>query len=221
MGPGPARRTLQAALRHERRRLDGAGTFVRARRSRPPGFPWAVEQAAGFLRIRDGDNVLDASAVHPESYSLVDAMARDLGCRVHELMRNESLRNTIDLKKYVTDKIGLPTLTDICNELAKPGRDPREQFEIFRFEEGIARPEDLKPGMKLSGIVTNVTNFGVFVDVGVHLDGLVHISRLSDRYIKDPGEFVKVHQRVRVTVIEVDLERKRIALSMKNNPDTH
>ncbi len=177
----------------------------------------AVEQAAGFLRIRNADNVLDESAVHPESYEIIYAMANDLGCRVQEFIRDESLRERLDLKKYVTDKTGLVTLTDICNELAKPGRDPREQFEVFRFNEKVAAPEDLKPGMKLPGIVTNVTNFGVFVDVGVHLDGLVHISQLSQRYIKDPHEIVRVHQKVQVAVIEVDLERKRIALSMKKD----
>ncbi len=181
--------------------------------------PKAVEQAAGFLRIRDGSNPLDASAVHPESYSVVERMAGDLGCSVGMLIGNDALHKKIDLSRYVTDLIGLPTLQDIYAELMKPGRDPRRQFEIFSFKEGIEKPEDLVPGMTLPGIVTNVTNFGAFVDVGVHLDGLVHISQLSDRYVKDPAEVVKVHQQVTVRVLEVDLERKRIALSMrtKNN----
>lgn len=177
----------------------------------------AIEQAAGFLRIRDGENPLDASAVHPESYQIVAAMARDLECRAVSLMRDEDLRKQIDLNKYVTDKTGLPTLTDIYNELARPGRDPREEFEMMQFKEGVTRLQDLKTGMKLPGIVTNITNFGVFVDVGVHLDGLIHISQLSDSYIKDPNEVVKVHQNVQVTVLAVDLERKRIALSMKSH----
>ncbi|NLU20257.1 MAG: RNA-binding transcriptional accessory protein [Phycisphaerae bacterium] len=180
--------------------------------------PKAFEQAAGFLRIRNSDNVLDASAVHPESYHLVDAMARDVGCQVADLLRDESLRRKIDLRKYVTDKVGLPTLNDIMQELAKPGRDPRQQFEVFQFAEGIEKIEDVKPGMKLPGIVTNVTAFGAFVDIGVHQDGLVHVSQLADRFVKDPNEVVKVHQKVMVTVLEVDLERKRIALSMRSNP---
>lgn len=183
--------------------------------------PKAIEQAAGFLRIHDAENPLDASAVHPESYDIVDRMAKDLSCAVGDLMKNESLRNRIDLSKYVTEKIGLPTLQDIKNELAKPGRDPREQFEIFSFKEGIEKPEDLKPGMKMPGVVTNITNFGVFVDIGVHLDGLVHVSQLSDRFVRDPNEIVKVHQKVNVTVLDVDLDRKRIALTMKKNVDVH
>jgi len=179
--------------------------------------PKAIEQAAGFLRIRDGENPLDASAVHPESYHLVHIMAQDGQCRVIDLMTNDSTRKKIDLNKYVTKRVGLPTLTDIMAELAKPGRDPRDTFEIFQFKEGVEKPEDLKPGMKLPGMVTNITNFGAFVDIGVHLDGLVHISQLSDKYIKDPNEVVKVHQKVVVTVLEVDLERRRVALSMKKN----
>ena len=181
--------------------------------------PKAFEQAAGFLRIPSGKNPLDASAVHPESYGIVDAMAKDLGCAVPDLMHDDSLRQKIQLERYVTDSVGLPTLRDIMNELAKPGRDPREKFETFSFAEGVNKMDDLVPGMMLPGIVTNVTAFGAFVDVGVHQDGLVHISQLADRFIKDPGEIVKVHQRVMVTVVEVDLVRKRIALSMKTNPD--
>ncbi|MEC4684324.1 MAG: Tex family protein [Nitrospirota bacterium] len=178
--------------------------------------PKAFEQAAGFLRIRDGENPLDASAVHPESYHIVDAMARDLGCSVSDLMRDEELRKKIDLSLYVTDKVGMPTLLDIMDELAKPGRDPREQFESFRFAEGVEKIDDVKPGMKLPGIVTNITAFGCFVDIGVHQDGLVHISELSGRFVKSPGDVVKVHQKVTVTVLNIDLQRKRISLSMKN-----
>ncbi|NLE29735.1 MAG: RNA-binding transcriptional accessory protein [Phycisphaerae bacterium] len=181
--------------------------------------PKAFEQAAGFLRIRDGENPLDASAVHPESYPIVDAMASDLACSVTDLMRNPELRKKIDLKKYMTEKVGLPTLNDITQELAKPGRDPRDKFEVFQFAEGIEKMEDVHPGMKLPGIVTNVTAFGAFVDIGVHQDGLVHISQLSDHFVKDPAEVVKVHQKVMVTVMEVDLARKRIGLSMKTNTD--
>ena len=179
--------------------------------------PKAFEQAAGFLRVRDGENPLDRSAVHPESYSIVDTMATDLGCSVLDLMHDEKLRERIDLGKYVSEKVGLPTLNDILSELSKPGRDPREQFETFRFAEGVEKIEDVKPGMKLPGIVTNITAFGVFVDIGVHQDGLVHISELSNRFVKNPAEVVKVHQKVVVTVLGVDLERKRISLSMKSS----
>ena len=179
--------------------------------------PKAFEQAAGFLRIRDGENPLDGSAVHPESYPIVDAMASDLGCSVLDLMRDEKLRKRIDLKQYVSEKVGLPTLNDILSELSKPGRDPREQFETFRFAEGVEKIEEVKPGMKLPGIVTNITAFGVFVDIGVHQDGLVHISEVSNRFVKNPAEVVKVHQKVMVTVLNVDLERRRISLSMKNS----
>jgi uncharacterized protein len=179
--------------------------------------PKAFEQAAGFLRIRDGENPLDGSAVHPESYPIVDTMARDLGCSVLDLMRDEKLRKRIDLKQYVSEKVGLPTLNDILSELSKPGRDPREQFEAFRFAEGVEKIEDVKPGMKLPGIVTNITAFGVFVDIGVHQDGLVHISEVSNRFVKNPAEVVKVHQKVMVTVLNVDLERRRISLSMKDS----
>ncbi len=178
----------------------------------------AFEQAAGFLRLRDGAHPLDASAVHPERYEVVDRMAKDLNCSVSDLLRDAGLRQKIQLPKYVTEAVGLPTLTDILGELAKPGRDPRRQFEVFSFQSGIERMEDLKPGMKLPGIVTNVTAFGAFVDIGVHQDGLVHVSQLSDRFIKEPAEVVKVAQRVTVTVTEIDLPRKRIALSMKAAP---
>ena len=178
--------------------------------------PKAFEQAAGFLRIRDGENPLDRSAVHPESYPIVDSMAKDMGCSVLDLMQDEKVRKRIDLKQYISERVGLPTLNDILSELSKPGRDPREQFETFRFAEGVEKIEDVRPGMKLPGIVTNITAFGVFVDIGVHQDGLVHISELSTRFVKNPAEVVKVHQKVMVTVLEVDLTRRRIALSMKD-----
>ena len=178
--------------------------------------PKAFEQAAGFLRIRDAENPLDSSAVHPESYHIVDTMARDMGCSLVDLMRDESIRKNLDLKRYVTDTVGMPTMNDIMNELAKPGRDPRERFEAFGFAEGIEKIEDVRPGMKLPGIVTNITAFGAFVDIGVHQDGLVHISEISDGYVKSPSEAVKVHQKVTVTVLEVDLQRKRISLSLKS-----
>jgi len=180
--------------------------------------PKAFEQAAGFLRIRDGENPLDGSAVHPESYGLVEAMARDLNCSVSDLVRDAGLRKKIQLAPYVTESVGLPTLNDIMAELARPGRDPRRQFEVFSFQSGVEKMEDLKPGMKLPGIVTNVTAFGAFIDIGVHQDGLVHVSQLSDQFVKDPSEVVKVAQRINVTVVEVDLPRKRIALSMKAVP---
>lgn len=180
--------------------------------------PKAFEQAAGFLRIRDAAHPLDGSAVHPERYALVEKMAADLGATVADLMRDEKLRQRIKLESYVTADVGLPTLKDIMAELSKPGRDPREKFETFSFQEGVSKPEDLKPGMKLPGIVTNVTAFGAFVDVGVHQDGLVHVSQLADTFVKDPAEVVKPQQKVMVTVVEVDLPRQRIALSMRSNP---
>ena len=176
------------------------------------------EQAAGFLRIHLAVNPLDSSAVHPESYTIVEQMATDLGCSVKDLMTSNELRSKLDLKKYVTDKVGLPTLTDILTELEKPGRDPRKEFEVFSFTEGVNTIGDLKIGMRLPGIVTNVTNFGAFVDVGVHQDGLVHISHLADKFVKDPLEVVSVQQKVMVTVVEVDVARKRVGLSMKSDP---
>ncbi|MCA9408799.1 MAG: RNA-binding transcriptional accessory protein [Candidatus Omnitrophica bacterium] len=175
----------------------------------------AFEQAAGFLRICDGVNPLDRSAVHPESYAVVASMAKDLNCTIEVLMESNAYQKKIDIQRYVTAAIGLPTLSDIVSELAKPGRDPREPFQLFSFKEGVERLEDLQPGMKLPGVVTNVTAFGAFVDIGVHQDGLVHISELSDRFVKNPHEFVKVHQKVNVRVVEIDLDRRRIALSMK------
>ena len=178
----------------------------------------AFEQAAGFLRVRDSINPLDASAVHPESYPIVDKMAQDQGCTVMDLMSDEAMRQKIVLTNYVTDKIGLPTLKDIMAELTKPGRDPRQQFENVVFAEGIEKITDLIPGMKLTGVVTNITAFGAFVDIGVHQDGLVHLSEMADRFVKTPAEVVKVNQKVEVTVMAVDEQRKRISLSMKKIP---
>lgn len=179
----------------------------------------AFEQAAGFLRVRGGAHPLDSSAVHPERYRLVEQMAADAGCMVGELITNEAARKRIDLMRYVGGDAGLPTLQDILTELAKPGRDPRRQFELFSFQDGVEKPSDLQPGMKLPGIVTNVTAFGAFVDVGVHQDGLVHVSQLADHFVRDASEVVKAGQKVHVTVVEVDLKRNRIALSMKSRPD--
>ncbi len=175
----------------------------------------AFEQSAGFLRIRGAENPLDNSAVHPETYPIVQKMAKDLGVKVAELIGNEQLKSKIVLKNYVTDKVGLPTLNDILSELQKPGRDPREALEAFEFASDVHTIEDLKEGMILPGIVTNITAFGCFVDVGVHQDGLVHVSQMANRFIKDPNEVVKVHQKVQVKVMEIDIPRKRIGLSMK------
>ena len=177
--------------------------------------PKAFEQAAGFLRVREGSHPLDASAVHPESYGLVEAIAQDLGHSLQQLVGDASLSARIDPQRYLSDQVGLPTLNDIIEELARPGRDPRREFEPFHFAEGINKIEDLSAGMKLPGVVTNVTGFGAFVDVGVHQDGLVYVSQLADRFVRNPSEIVKVQQQVWVTVLEVDLERKRISLSMK------
>ena len=179
--------------------------------------PKAFEQSAGFLRVRDGRHPLDASAVHPERYALVETMARDLGCSVKDLMADAGLRAKIDIKRYATADVGEPTLRDILSELAKPGRDPRERFESFAFG-AVSKLEDVKPGMKLPGIVTNVAAFGAFVDIGVHQDGLVHVSETSDTFVQNPSDVLKVQQRVHVTVLEVDLERRRIALSLKSKP---
>jgi uncharacterized protein len=175
----------------------------------------AYEQCAGFLRIEGAGNPLDNSAVHPESYHIVEKMAADLKVDLQQLVRNESLLRQIQLEKYVGGGTGLPTLKDILQELEKPGRDPRQQIEVFEFDQGVGTMEDLKPGMELPGIVTNITKFGAFVDVGVKQDGLVHISQLADRFVKDPNDVVKIHQHVKVRVLEVDLQRGRIQLSMK------
>lgn len=176
----------------------------------------AFEQAAGFLRVNQSDNPLDRSAVHPESYHVVDRMAKDLGVSIADLIQKEELRKQIDLKKYTSETIGLPTLTDIMAELAKPGRDPRKQIEFFEFDKSVNHIEDLRPGMKLPGIVTNITAFGAFVDIGVHQDGLVHVSQMANRFISNPAEVVSLNQKVLATVLEVDVSRKRISLSMKD-----
>jgi uncharacterized protein len=214
-GVGPQLAKNIVAFRSE----NGPFASREALRGVPRFGPKAFEQAAGFLRVRESANPLDMSAVHPESYPIVVAMASDLACAVHDLMRDGEIRQRMDLKRYVSDRVGLPTLNDILAELAKPGRDPRAQFEPFAFAEGVEKLEDLRPSMRLPGIVTNVTAFGAFVDIGVHQDGLVHISQLADRYVKDPHHVVKVQQRVIVTVLEVDLGRKRIALSMRERPE--
>lgn len=177
--------------------------------------PSAFEQCAGFLRIPGAKNPLDNSAVHPESYKIVEQMAKDCHCTVSDLIKDKKKRESIDIKRYITDTIGIPTLTDITKELEKPGRDPREQIEAFEFDKNVTTVDDLMEGMILPGIVTNITNFGAFVDVGVHQDGLVHISQLADRYVSDPTQVVKLHQHVKVRVVEVDRKRNRISLSMK------
>ncbi len=181
--------------------------------------PKAFEQAAGFLRIRGGEQPLDASAVHPESYPVVERIAADLGRPVAALVGDERALAGVDLKKYATAEVGLPTLRDIAAELARPGRDPREQFEAFSFAPGIEKPADLVPGQTVPGIVTNVTNFGAFIDIGVHQDGLAHISQLADRFVRDPNEVVKVGQKVQARVTAVDLERGRISLSLRRQSD--
>ena len=175
----------------------------------------AFQQSAGFLRVPEAKNPLDATAVHPESYAIVEQMAADCGCSVAQLISNADERSKIDIKRYVTETVGLPTLRDIMAELEKPGRDPRGQAETFEFDPRVKTPDDLVEGMELPGIVTNITNFGAFVDIGVHQDGLIHISQLADRFVRDPNEVVKLHQHVRVKVIEVDRRRHRIALSMR------
>ena len=180
----------------------------------------AFELAAGFLRIPGGDNPLDSSAVHPESYPVVYSMAKDLGRPVTNLLGDERIRRQIEISRYVSDTIGIPTLNDIMDELVKPGRDPRKSFEVVKFSDEINTIEDLKIGMTLPGIVTNVTAFGAFVDIGVHQDGLVHISQMADRYVNDPHKLVNIHQHVTVHVLDIDLQRRRIALSMKKHPET-
>ncbi|MBN1830239.1 MAG: RNA-binding transcriptional accessory protein [Deltaproteobacteria bacterium] len=201
-------------LRNERGPFKSRGELANV-----PGLgPRTFEQAAGFLRVRHALHPLDSSAVHPERYVIVEAMARDAGVTLDELMKRPDLRSRIELSRYVAGDVGMPTLTDIMEELAKPGRDPRDTFEPFNFAAGINDIDDLDVGMTLPGLVTNVAAFGAFVDIGLHDNGLVHISELSDRFVKDPHEAVKVHQRVTVTVIAIDRERKRISLSMKSRP---
>jgi uncharacterized protein len=197
------------------RKENGPFASREALKTVPRMGPKAYEQSAGFLRIPDATNPLDNSAVHPERYSLVQKMAKDLGKQVTDLVASEELRKSLDLNRYVDDEVGVPTLTDIIAELAKPGRDPRSGIKVFEFAEGIFSITDLQPGMVVPGIVTNITKFGCFVDVGVKQDGLVHISELADRFISDPNEVVKLHQHVTVKVLEVDIPRKRISLSLK------
>lgn len=175
----------------------------------------AYEQCAGFLRIPQAKNPLDNSAVHPESYPIVEQMAKDLNCTVADLIKDKELRSKIDLKKYVTDTVGLPTLTDILQELDKPGRDPRQKIQVFEFDKNVRTLDDLQEGMELPGIVTNITNFGCFVDIGIKENGLVHVSQLADRFVSNPADVVRIHQHVRVKVISIDHERKRIQLTMK------
>ncbi|RJX27573.1 MAG: RNA-binding transcriptional accessory protein [Desulfurivibrio sp.] len=209
LGPALARNII--AFRNEHGPFTGRRQLLQVPRLGARAF----EQCAGFLRIHGAADPLDASGVHPERYGLVERMARDAGCTVAELIKQEALRKSIDISRYVSDGVGLPTLTDIMAELAKPGRDPRRSFSLFSFSEGINTIDDLQPGMKLAGIITNVTKFGAFVDLGVHQDGLIHISQLADRFVRDPAEVVKVRQQVTVRVVEVDRQRKRIALSLR------
>ncbi len=199
----------------EYRRENGAFTSRAQLKKVPRLGPAAYQQCAGFLRIPNAKNPLDNSAVHPESYPIVEQMAKDCGCNVEQLISDKSKRDTININRYVNDAVGIPTLTDIMKELEKPGLDPREQIEEFEFDKNVKEVDDLEVGMVLPGIVTNITNFGAFVDIGVHQDGLVHISQLSNRFIKDPNEAVHLHQHVRVKVIEVDYRRNRISLSIK------
>ena len=201
------------------RKEHGAFTSRAELKKVPRLGPAAFQQCAGFLRISGGKNPLDNSAVHPESYHVVEQMAKDCHCSVADLINNKGTRESIDIKKYVSDEVGLPTLTDIMKELEKPGRDPRQQMEEFEFDSSVQTVEDLREGMELPGIVTNITNFGAFVDIGVHQDGLVHVSQMADRYVSDPTQVVRLHQHVRVRVIAVDLRRQRISLSMKSMKD--
>ena len=210
LGPQLAKNII--TYRNEHGPLSSRNELKKVKRMGPKVF----EQAAGFLRIMGGKNPLDASAVHPESYPIIETMTRDLDRSVQDLLDDEKLRQHIDLSVYVTEKVGMPTLTDIMDELAKPGRDPRKEFEGPSFAEGITQIGDLRPGMRIPGVITNVTTFGAFVDIGVHQDGLVHISQLTNHFVKDPGQVVRVNQRVMVTVLDVDLERNRISLSMKD-----
>ncbi len=209
LGPQLARNIVQ--FRNENGAFSSRTQLLEVPRLGPKAF----EQCAGFLRIRDGEHPLDASAVHPESYPVVDRMAADLGCSVAALLKDPGLREKIDITRYVSPAVGIPTLQDIMGELAKPGRDPRREFEAFSFAKDVTEIKDLMPGMRLPGVVTNVTAFGAFVDIGVHQDGLVHISELSDRFVEDPFSVVKVSRKVEVTVLAVDLDRKRISLSMR------
>ena len=197
------------------RRENGAFTSRAHLKKVPRLGPVAYQQCAGFLRIPGAKNPLDNSAVHPESYEVVERMAKDQGCHVGDLISNPQLRQQVDIRRYVTDTIGIPTLTDIMQELEKPGRDPREQLEAFEFDPNVKEVDDLVEGMILPGIVTNITNFGAFVDIGVHQDGLVHVSQLANKYVKDPNDVIHLHQHVKVKVLQVDRRRNRISLTMK------
>ena len=197
------------------RRENGAFTSRAQLKKVPRLGPVAYQQCAGFLRIPEAKNPLDNSAVHPESYEVVERMAKDQGCHVGDLISNPQLRQQVDIRRYVTDTIGIPTLTDIMQELEKPGRDPREQLEAFEFDPNVKEVDDLVEGMILPGIVTNITNFGAFVDIGVHQDGLVHVSQLANKYVKDPNDIIHLHQHVKVKVLQVDRRRNRISLTMK------
>jgi uncharacterized protein len=209
LGPALAQNIVDYRKEH------GAFTSRAQLKKVPRLGPAAYQQCAGFLRIPGAKNPLDASAVHPESYSIVEQMAKDCGCHVIDLIKDPEERKKIDLNRYKTATVGLPTLRDIMKELEKPGLDPRDKIETFEFDPRVKTPDDLVPGMELPGIVTNITNFGAFVDIGVHQDGLVHISQLANRYVKDPNDVIKLHQHVRVKVLEVDKRRHRIALTMK------
>jgi len=211
-GIGPALADKIVAYRNQEGPFESRSELKKVERLGEKAF----EQCAGFLRVRESDNPLDRSAVHPERYALVEQMAKDAGTTVEQLMADKELRKKIDIQKYVTPDCGLPTLQDIMKELDKPGLDPRARFEVFEFDKNVTRIEDLQVGMVLPGIVTNITAFGAFVDVGVHQDGLVHISQLANRRVADPNEVVHLHQHVKVKVIEVDLRRRRISLSMKD-----
>jgi uncharacterized protein len=209
VGPGLAKNII--AYRNDNGPFKSRTEFKKVTRFGDKAF----EQSAGFLRIRDAKNPLDKSSVHPESYHIVDQMVKKLKCSVEDLIGKPELRSQVVLEDFINDKVGMPTLQDIMHELAKPGRDPRQQFEMFEFDKHIHSINDLHVGMKLPGIITNITNFGVFVDLGVHQDGLVHISQLADRFVRDPNEVVKLNQKVMVEVLEIDFERKRIQLTMK------
>ncbi|OQA01460.1 MAG: hypothetical protein BWY70_00365 [Bacteroidetes bacterium ADurb.Bin408] len=210
-GVGPALAQNIVEYRKENGPFMSRSAFKKVKRFGDKAF----EQAAGFLRIRSGKNPLDNSAIHPESYPIVQKMATKVGCQPEDLIKNEQLRALIDIKEFITPVTGLPTLEDIMKELAKPGLDPRKKFDFFEFDKDVHSMKDLKPGMVLPGIVTNITAFGAFVDIGVHQDGLIHISQMADRYISSPHEVVQLNQKVTVRVLEIDADRKRISLSMK------